>query len=72
MIVSIPTKLDNDHIAIMKLTQDMKGNSVLLDQEQELTGWNAKQAQCAMDLLLMQGMAWLDEYKGEKLYWFPR
>lgn len=72
MIVSVPTELDNDHMAIMTLTQNMGGNGVSLDQVQESTGWNAERAQRAMDLLLTQGMAWLDEYKGEKLYWFPR
>lgn len=72
MIVSVPTELDNDHMAIMTLAQDMGGKGVSLYQLQESTGWNEDRAQRAMDLLLTQGMSWLDEYKGEKLYWFPR
>jgi hypothetical protein len=24
-----------------------------------------------VDLLLQQGMAWVDEYQGEFYYWFP-
>jgi hypothetical protein len=39
---------------------------------QDSTGWQEERAQRAIDLLLTQGMAWLDEYKGDKLYWFPR
>jgi len=72
MIVSVPTELDNDHMAIMTLAQDMGGKGISLHQVRDSTGWNEERAQRAMDLLLTQGMAWLDEYKGENLYWFPR
>lgn len=71
MIVSVPTELDNDHMAIMTLAQDLGGVGVSLHQVQDSTGWQEERAQRAIDLLLTQGMAWLDEYKGDKLYWFP-
>jgi ESCRT-II complex subunit VPS22 len=71
MIVSVPTELDSDHMIIMTLTQDLGGIGISLDQVQESTGWNAERAQRSLDLLLTQGMAWLDDYKGDTLYWFP-
>ena len=71
MIVSVPTELDQDHMAVMTLAQEGVGG-VSLEQVQEATGWNEERAQRAVDLLLTQGMAWVDEYKGQSLYWFPR
>lgn len=71
MIVSVPTELDNDHMAIMVLAQDTRAGISRI-QVQKSTGWNEERTQRALDLLLTQGMAWLDTYKGEKLYWFPR
>jgi ESCRT-II complex subunit VPS22 len=70
MIVSVPTELDNDHMEIMSLAQAYAG-SVSIDQVQDGTGWNQERSQRALDLLLGQGMAWTDDYKGEILYWFP-
>lgn len=73
MIVSVPTELDSDHMTIMTVAQDeMQGKGVTLHQVRDSTGWSEERTQRAIDLLLTQGMAWLDEYKGEKLYWFPR
>jgi ESCRT-II complex subunit VPS22 len=70
MIVSVPTELDSDHMILLTLAQDLGGIS--LDHVRESTGWNAERAQRSLDLLLTQGMAWLDVCRGERQYWFPR
>ena len=70
MIVSVPTELDNDHMEVMKLAQD-QGGSVTLEQTEVATGWKKDRCGRALELLLAQGMAWLDIYQGQKLYWFP-
>jgi ESCRT-II complex subunit VPS22 len=70
MIVSVPTELDNDHMEVMGLAQAYAG-SVSIGQVQDRTNWQQDRSQRALDLLLGRGMAWLDEYKGQRLYWFP-
>jgi ESCRT-II complex subunit VPS22 len=70
MIISVPTELDNDHMEIMKLAQVYHG-SVSLEHVREGTGWESERYQRALDLLLAQGMAWLDIHRGNTLYWFP-
>jgi ESCRT-II complex subunit VPS22 len=71
MIVSVPTELDNDHMVIMGLAQE-EGGCVSLHQAQQATKWSSERAKRALDLLLGEGMAWLDVYRGESFYWFPR
>jgi hypothetical protein len=36
-----------------------------------ITGWDRDRVKRALDLLLAEGMAWIDHYNGEELYWFP-
>jgi ESCRT-II complex subunit VPS22 len=71
MIVSVPTELDQDHTQVMTLAQDSKG-CVTVEQVMTSTQWNRDRAERALHLLLGEGMAWLDEYRGESFYWFPR
>jgi len=86
MIVSVPMELDNDHMEIMKLAQrdvDEKndndfriennlGGAVTCRKIMEATGWDANRTTRAIDILLSNGMAWLDIHDGKKSYWFPR
>jgi ESCRT-II complex subunit VPS22 len=69
MIVSVPTELDNDHMEVMTLAKNMQ--CVTLEQVQEVTGWGLERAERALQLLLHEGMAWLDKYEGNDFYWFP-
>ena len=69
MIVSVPTELDNDHMEVMALAKDME--CVTLEQVQEVTNWGKERAERALQLLLQEGMAWLDKYEGLEFYWFP-
>lgn len=54
----------------MKIAQDADGG-ITVQNVTTNTGWNEERAKRALDLLLSEGMAWFDEYKGNELYWFP-
>ena len=69
MVVSVPTELDNDHMQVMTAAQET-GKGVTIDQVMESTGWSKQRAERAIELLLQEGMAWLDQYKGVSYYWF--
>lgn len=72
MIVSVPTELDNDHMQVMTTANKHGGKSgITLDHVMEDTQWTRERAQRALDLLLHEGMAWIDENCGETFYWFP-
>jgi hypothetical protein len=47
-----------------------KAVGVPVDQVRDATGWSRQRVERAMELLLQEGMAWLDEYQGESYYWF--
>lgn len=78
MIVSVPTELDEDHMEIMEIAQDTRGElssspagTVAMEDVRRSKGWTEERAQRALDLLLSKGMAWLDVHRGEESYWFP-
>ena len=69
MIVSVPTELNTDHMEVMTLAKNMQ--CVTIEQVQDGTGWNEERAERALQLLLQEGMAWLDKHGGLEFYWFP-
>jgi ESCRT-II complex subunit VPS22 len=72
MVISVPTELDNDHMQVMEVaTVNGYGKGITLDQVQQATGWTSDRATRALELLLQEGMAWLDTHQGETNYWFP-
>jgi len=85
MVISVPTELDNDHMEVIKIAQDIaeRGTSwfttsqqraigeVTMDDVVKATGWDHERSKRALDLLLSEGMAWLDMYDGIEHYWFP-
>lgn len=86
MVVSVPAELDSDHMSIMAIasscnadddfdasssSSNSAGTGITVDQVREATGWSRDRVNRALELLLQQGMAWLDEYHGIKYYWFP-
>jgi ESCRT-II complex subunit VPS22 len=70
MVVSVPTELDNDHVSVLNAAQERAGQGIALQHVTASTGWHPDRAQRAMDLLLHEGMAWIDYYQGETYYWF--
>ncbi len=70
MVVSVPTELDEDHKEVMKIAQDIAGGISVRNVTRN-TRWKEDRAKRALDLLLSEGMAWLDVNNGEEYYWFP-
>mmetsp|Transcript_8630 Transcript_8630/g.11417 ORF Transcript_8630/g.11417 Transcript_8630/m.11417 type:complete len:167 (-) Transcript_8630:170-670(-) len=71
MVISVPTELDNDHMQVMTAASAYKDTGLTIDQVMYTTKWSRERTQRAFDLLLQEGMAWLDTYKGQDLFWFP-
>lgn len=85
MVISVPTELDNDHMEVIKIAQDIAEGGTLwfnisqqraigevtMDDVEKATGWDHERSKRALDLLLSEGMAWLDMYGGIEHYWFP-
>ena len=75
MVISVPTELDHDHMQIFSIAQQQNDGSctsgITIDELQRKTKWNSTaRVQRAMDLLLQEGMAWIDVDKGVTYYWF--
>lgn len=74
MIVSVPDELDDDHMQVMSLAEDdgygPYGMVRIVDMSVVL-GWDNERSNRALELLLRKGMVWLDDYRGDKKYWFP-
>jgi ESCRT-II complex subunit VPS22 len=75
MVVSVPTELDNDHMSVLTVAQGTSGSSsnnagITVDQVMASTGWTRARTERALELLLTEGMAWIDDYQGVTYYWF--
>jgi len=72
MIVSVPEELDDDHMQVMNLAEDISLYGVVTvdDMTREL-GWDKDRSNRALELLLGKGMVWLDIHRDQKRYWFP-
>lgn len=77
MIVSVPMELDNDHMTIMNVAQEIESfndcyGSVTIQLIEDKTSWKEERINRALEILLRQGMVWLDvDEVGVKRYWFP-
>jgi ESCRT-II complex subunit VPS22 len=74
MIVSVPTELDNDHMEVMKIAQDHQGRVTVQNIKDITITWHEDRIQRALDLLLSQGMSWMDtpsRHSNDVIYWFP-
>ena len=75
LIVSVPEELDDDHMQVMNVAEDDNFGPygvVNTDCMTKSLGWDEDRSNRALELLLGKGMVWLDEHRGEKMYWFPR
>lgn len=70
-IVSVPAELDQDHYQVLSIAQAKNGQVTIKDIMHE-TKWAEERAVRAMNLLLSEGMVWLDLHDGIEFYWFPR
>lgn len=75
MIVSVPEELDDDHMKVMDIAENNNFGPygmVTASHLKSALSWDEERAKRSLDLLLGKGMAWLDDNKGVKSYWFPR
>ncbi|CEG35221.1 RNA polymerase II transcription factor complex subunit [Plasmopara halstedii] len=70
MIVTVPVVLSQDHSTILAMAQTTGGmvNVSILARELQ---WDKKRSMLALNLLLREGMTWLDEQTSEPSYFFP-
>ncbi|DBA00631.1 TPA: hypothetical protein N0F65_003560 [Lagenidium giganteum] len=70
MIVTVPIELSPDHSTIIALAQNTGGmvNVSILARE---LGWDGKRSTIALNVLLREGMAWIDEQPTEPSYYLP-
>lgn len=71
MIISVPQELDNDHMEVMATATNYQTSTrgITVDDVMQNNGWDRERAQRGLDLLLTEGIAWLDEYRGVLYYW---
>lgn len=72
LVQSIPGELSMDHTAVLQQAS-LSGNAhVSRSMLEEELRWEKERAQKALDHMVKEGLAWLDEQgKQETLYWFP-
>ncbi|CAH0482241.1 unnamed protein product [Peronospora belbahrii] len=70
MIVTVPFVLSEDYSIILALAQTTGGmvNASILARELQ---WDKKRSMLALNVLLREGMTWLDEQTSEPSYFFP-
>eukprot|EP00475_Leptophrys_vorax_P045364 TRINITY_DN9389_c0_g1_i1.p1 TRINITY_DN9389_c0_g1~~TRINITY_DN9389_c0_g1_i1.p1 ORF type:complete len:252 (-),score=87.48 TRINITY_DN9389_c0_g1_i1:71-826(-) len=71
MVVSVPLELNNDHTAVLNLAQDT--SFVTLKGIMAELRWPKRRAEVVLELLMKEGMAWIDTQSPDKepQYWFP-
>eukprot|EP01112_Ceratiomyxa_fruticulosa_P019280 TRINITY_DN6290_c0_g1_i2.p1 TRINITY_DN6290_c0_g1~~TRINITY_DN6290_c0_g1_i2.p1 ORF type:complete len:252 (-),score=45.11 TRINITY_DN6290_c0_g1_i2:17-772(-) len=72
MVQSVPCELNNDHTTVLLLSQN-NGGKVSAEYVIKELGWTKTRTDTVLNLLLKEGMAWLDNQSndGEVLFWFP-
>eukprot|EP01083_Nonionella_stella_P234435 825261_1 len=64
MVLSVPTELDNDHVQVIQCAQKVfaeRQEGITFDLVRDMmTQWNDDRVKRALDLLLSEGIAWLD------------
>ncbi|GAB9462599.1 hypothetical protein Gpo141_00000087 [Globisporangium polare] len=70
MVVTVPIVLSQDHATILSLAQNTGGmvNTGILKRE---LNWDKKRSMLALNVLLREGMTWVDEQTNEPSYFFP-
>ncbi|KAM7543117.1 hypothetical protein Aperf_G00000010416 [Anoplocephala perfoliata] len=72
LVQSIPGELSTDQTQILKLAES-RGAHVTIQQCIKKLGWTEERAKTALEYLIQEGMAWVDEgsESGERSFWFP-
>ena len=71
MVISVPIEFNRDHTEVLELAQESGFTTKELIRNK--LGWPDSRIDKVLDLLLQEGMAWIDNKTEDKLmhYWFP-
>mmetsp|Transcript_54526 Transcript_54526/g.74523 ORF Transcript_54526/g.74523 Transcript_54526/m.74523 type:complete len:88 (-) Transcript_54526:136-399(-) len=70
MVVSVPVELNQDHSLVLEVAQQSGGQATVAGLVDALR-WPNERAERALDRLLKEGMAWVDDKAGtSRVYWF--
>nr|CDS27178.1 vacuolar sorting protein SNF8 [Hymenolepis microstoma] len=72
LVQSVPGELSTDQTQVLKLAESREAHVTLPICTRKL-GWTEDRAKSALEYLLQEGMAWVDDGSecGERCYWFP-
>lgn len=69
MVVSLPCELNRDHESILVLAREKAFTTI---EEVSLTLlWSPDRALSVLNLLMEEGLAWIDTHEHTRQYWFP-
>lgn len=70
LVQAVPGELTMDHTNVLQLAQKL--GCVSKKQLVEELKWESERAHRALEFMVKEGMAWVDDQAGsERLYWFP-
>jgi ESCRT-II complex subunit VPS22 len=69
MVVSVPMELSTGHRKVLELAQS--SGMVTVSQLQTELKWNEANCERILNMLMHEGMAWIDKQANEPQYWFP-
>lgn len=69
LIQSVPGELTMDHTTVLQQAEAQAFVSQRLLQEK--LGWEDERIQRALDYMVTEGLAWVDDQTADRLYWFP-
>ncbi|KAL7288718.1 hypothetical protein TKK_0017443 [Trichogramma kaykai] len=72
LVQSVPGELSMDHTAVLQQTSNSGNAFISKSLLQKELKWEPERAVKALDHMVKEGLAWIDEQGGEEpLYWFP-
>ncbi|XP_014220379.1 vacuolar-sorting protein SNF8 [Trichogramma pretiosum] len=72
LVQSVPGELSMDHTAVLQQTSNNGNAFISKSLLQKELKWEPERAVKALDHMVKEGLAWIDEQGGEEpLYWFP-
>lgn len=69
LVQSIPGELSMDHTSLLSLAEG-KGFVTCCELKEKLR-WEDERVNRALEFMLLEGLAWVDEQPEEKQFWFP-
>lgn len=71
LVQSIPGELNMDQTLVLQKASSQATSFVSARILQEELGWSDTRAQKALNFMVKEGLAWVDDQNEDRLYWFP-